>query len=65
MKTVKVRDKTYHPKQAAAISRARQERWALCSHLALFPQDHDSWARKRALDKELYKLTGHAIYRTR
>lgn len=59
-----VKDKIYPPEVAEAISRARSERWALLSHLAAYPYDHKSWLRKRQLDKELYKLTGHAIYRT-
>lgn len=59
-----VKDRRYTPAEAAAISRARSERWALCAHLADFPLDSSSWQRKRQLDKELLKLTGHEIYRT-
>ena len=59
-----VKDKIYTPEVAEAISRARSERWALLSHLAAYPYDHRAWLRKRQLDRDLYKLTGHAIYRT-
>lgn len=64
MTEVSVKDKRYTPEQAEAISRARSERWALCAHLAKHPLDHRCWLRKRQLDKELLKLTGHDIYRT-
>lgn len=59
-----VKDTLYTPEQAEAISRARSERWALCAHLANHPYDAPRWLRKRQIDKELYKLTGHVIYRT-
>ena len=64
MTKVIVKDKSYTPEQAEAISRARSERWALCSHLATYPNDVKSWKRKKRLDLELLKLTGHEIYRT-
>lgn len=57
-----VRDKLYSPEEAEAISRARQQRWALLCHLAQYPLDAIAWQRKKLLDRELYKLTGHEIY---
>ncbi len=64
MAEIAVKDTLYTTEQAEAISRARSERWALCAHLAQHPYDSRCWLRKRQLDKELFKLTGHAIYRT-
>ena len=47
---------------AAAISRARSERWALMLHLSAHPYDVSIWRRVHHLQKELYKLTGFEIY---
>ena len=65
--TVTYRDKMYGPKEAEQITRLRHERWNL---LARFNEKHGSqdaeWNRMnhrmRQITKQLYDLTGNAIY---
>lgn len=59
---VSYKDKVWDEQTAAAISRARTERWALLAHLGSFPFDKIAWKRVRQLNLELFRLTNNPIY---